>query len=225
MRVGLVIFILVAVASSAWPAPELSVDGKACLDRGLREFNILKYDEARAELEHCYEVEPNPVFLYAIAQAYRNLHRCDKAISLFEAYLRTSPAAREEALARRNIERCQAEVTQPVVPPVVTQSPPASPAENPIAPAKPATPWLHDRTGHALFWSGLGAVITGSALGGVGRSDADNTNAARTYGQFADGKGTGNALQIAGIITGTIGGALILGGVIRFAWLAHRERH
>jgi Tetratricopeptide repeat len=115
---------------------------KSHYDRGVIEYNLGRFEAAIAELSKAYELDPEPILLFNIAQAHRKLGNSDQAIFFYQRYLASGlPPARADEVKRRITEleaRKQAEraaKAQPVVPEPPPPSPPA-----PVNPAPASSP-------------------------------------------------------------------------------------
>lgn len=139
LRLAYAVFLLFALAkggpAGAAPAPAVNPDAKAHLDRGLRYYNTADYGRAADEFKAAYDIDPQPSYLYALAQAYRLGQDCPKAILVYKAFLRTGPPAEQATTAERNIKDCETALA------VHTQAPVAATpsAEEPGGGAAPAT--------------------------------------------------------------------------------------
>lgn len=69
-------------------------------DRGIKAYNLARFQEAIDLLREAYQEEPSPAFLFNIAQAYRQLDDCEHAAFFYKRYLSYEPASKE----RRQIE-------------------------------------------------------------------------------------------------------------------------
>lgn len=146
-------------------------------ERGTMYYNLGQFEEAIAEYRKGYEQKAHPVFLFNIAQAYRQLGVHDRALFFYRRYLSTYPeapdrqhveeriAALEEVLAAHNRAKT-AEPAAPIAgPPLATQPTTAAPGLIPAAGVS--------RTGDVdrqrpvwerwWFWAGAGSLV----LGGV----------------------------------------------------------
>ena len=185
------IALVVAVVALAGPVHAQSdaarAEAKRHFDQGIRLYNVQSYDEAIVEFKAGYQIDPRPEFLYALGQAQRMNHQCKAAIVSYEAFLRTSPAAKQEEAARRQIDVCRTELAaapaaaagQPTPPPASDRAdavapPPASAAAASISePAVPSavTPAAPDSRGQAApvyrrwwFWTLVGGIAAGLAI-------------------------------------------------------------
>jgi hypothetical protein len=116
---------------------------KSHYDRGVIEYNLGRFEAAIAELTKAYELDPEPILLFNIAQAHRRLGNSEQAIFFYQRYLASGlPPARADEVKRRITEleaRKQADAAakaQPVVPEPPAPSPPApvnpAPARSPV---------------------------------------------------------------------------------------------
>jgi tetratricopeptide (TPR) repeat protein len=87
--------------------------------KGLSAYHLENYDKAIEEFRTAFEAEPDPVFLYNIAQAYRLSGRPEEAIKHYQKYLKLSP----DAPHREDVEARIAELKKSLAPPSKTPSP------------------------------------------------------------------------------------------------------
>lgn len=96
------------LAAGALAQRPMTPEAKAHLDRGLARFGDKQYAAAIAEFDAGYGIDPHPDFLYAKAQAQRLGGDCRAAVVSYRAFLDAAPPESEAALARGNLERCEA---------------------------------------------------------------------------------------------------------------------
>jgi tetratricopeptide (TPR) repeat protein len=141
-------------------------------ERGTSLYNLGQFEEAINEYRRGYEQKADPVFLYNIAQAYRQLGAPDKALFFYKRYLTTAP----EAPNRRQVESVVADLEKLVAAEQRSRSPaPPEPLSGATAPADSAAfvepgadasglprdrPVWH-RWG---FWAGMGTLVAGGLL-------------------------------------------------------------
>jgi tetratricopeptide (TPR) repeat protein len=157
--------------------------------RGMRFYDLGRFDDAIHEFETAYESKEDPFYIYNLAQAHRRAGNLSKAIELYRTYLRKSPnapdrsdveqriAAIEKSLASTPAEHGpKAEprgATSAVTPPAaqVTAAEPA-PSEPPRLPTVqvggPAEPREQPSKTSPMFVTGLVTGGTGIVLAGVG---------------------------------------------------------
>jgi tetratricopeptide (TPR) repeat protein len=141
-------------------------------DRGSRLYNLGQFEEAISEYRRGYEQRADPVFLYNIAQAYRQLGAPDKSLFFYRRYLSTAP----DAANRSQVEEQVAELERLVAaeqrartpaPPqplsVASARPPASTAAF-VYPGTTADRPVWHRWG---FWAGLGTLVAGGLVLGL----------------------------------------------------------
>ncbi len=216
-------------------------DAQRRFEIGLRHYAVAAYDAAIAEFKAAYELEPRPSFLYNLAQAERLSGDCERAIVTYRTFLRTRPARAWAEAAQGNIDRCAAlgaapapRVAEPAprVEPAPAPAPPvvAADAAAPVKVDRPArvrtrTPWYKDPLGDVLAAGGILALGAGAALWATADVDIRAANRAATLDEFTARGAGAEGRRIGGIVTVSVGGALLLGGIIRYvARPAARER-
>jgi tetratricopeptide (TPR) repeat protein len=221
-------------------------------ERGLRLYERNRFDEAIAELRAGLAIDPQPEILYALAQAERKSGHCERALEHYQSCmaLLKNPAA--AAAVRVQIERCRVEQERaaPAAPEPANE--PANPNEAAApegsadgaagglepsqgsrsmerallpettreAPA-PSRSWARDPLAISLTAIGVAGLAAGATMVGVARVEA--SQAGDSYQQFADARNA-PSLWTGGVVTLSVGGALIAGAVIRWAVLAARHR-
>jgi len=193
-------------------------------EAGTKFFNIQEYDKAADEYQQAYLLDPDPAYLYAVAQAQRLGGDCEKALLSYKAYLRTNPV--DPSKAQTNIERCEQDLANhtvtretrieaPIIEAPVIPAPPPPPAE----PEMVSAPWSGDWVGHVLVGTGVVATAAGAYFFMTGRSAISDNNTASTYDQFASahgGLGNAHTKEVIGVSAMAVGGALVVGGVIHY---------
>lgn len=180
-----------------------------------------RWDAASRGFADAYAVDPDPAYLFARAQAERFAGRCNVALQIWDRYLEVerSQSSRQEAKVMRAY--CE------------PGSAPASPTkavpgdDAPVTGAAPGEqqrprPWYRDPAGGVLVATGgVSAVIGGSILGLALSRDRDARNA-ETEGSYVDEKDAVRRPHGAGIAVLSVGGALLVAGVVRWAVVAGR---
>ncbi|MDB4968889.1 MAG: hypothetical protein JWN44_4578, partial [Myxococcales bacterium] len=96
----------------------------------------------------------------------------------------------------------------------------------PAVTAPPPRRWQRDRAAPVLAGLGGAALVAGAVLWGLGETGARSIADATRYDQFAARSADADAFErerLAGIITVAIGGALVVAGVARWAWVARHH--
>lgn len=214
-------------AAPAAPEDFESESARALYEAGIADFNDGDYEGALAELDASLDIEVQARTLYAKAQSLNKLERCREAVPIYNRVLELLPAdspaqpAVKDALvicAEQMAAEDAAAASEPVVEPTPNED------EEPRRKRKRGNgnAWYKDP--YAPVMLGLGAV--GVGVGGYFLAEAAklDPDAAGTYGGFEVERDRQRDLQIrGGIITG-VGGALVLGGVIRYIVVATRNR-
>lgn len=187
------IFAALTLVAAVSPAAAADRPGRALFEQAETKFNLGRFDEALADYQAAYEVEPLPAFLFNIAQCYRNMGNYERAQFFFHRYVALDPRSPNRPAAERLIlemdrlvaaqaadDSRQVVATKPSL--AATEPPPAGTGErnagaiafgpvveqrgNQTAP-RPVyrRPWL---------WIGVAAVVVGgvAAVYAVSRDDS-----------------------------------------------------
>ncbi len=238
---ALLVVVLVSLAASPALAQiqALKPAARAKLDRGMKLASDKKYEDAIKELRSGYVMSEAREFLYAMGQVERLRGNCAGALMHYQAFLDTTPPPEQGNAARLQKERCEAETRAveakadptlaprkdapveapaPVVAPVVVAAPPApAPVVAPVVvvTAQPEpSPWYRDVPGDALLGAGVVAVASGAAMFAVG--NLATRNARTSLDRYTAAQNLSWA-QPAGVAVAGVGGALLVGSVVRFA--------
>jgi len=228
--VWVIVAFALALSSTAVAQPGASdpkAEAKTHVETGTRLFDAQQYGKAAEEYQQAYLLDPQPLYLYASAQALRLDGNCTRALRSYRAYLRTNPSPLDADKAQKNIDRCEQDlkdhppVTDPrvVTPPLTTQPQVLPPAPPPTPTEPPSRSWTRDWAGHALVGGGVIVAATGLVLYLGGRSTIEDHNSSPTYGDFVAGRGDLDAAklkQTLGVSAIAVGGALVVGGIVRY---------
>jgi tetratricopeptide (TPR) repeat protein len=157
---GLLVLTLVGLAARG-SARAQGLDARALSNRAVDYFRRGQYEQALADFEASYALNPIPEMLFNIGQTYRLRGDCSRALQSYRRYLEISPTGRlrDKAAARiAELQNCGApdppsespapghEVTVPTPPPSPTLDGAASPSgqtpkemPRPLSPAIPAS--------------------------------------------------------------------------------------
>jgi hypothetical protein len=183
-----------------------------------------RWEAAADAFEQAYELDPRPEYVFAKAQARRFAGDCERAIAGYHEFIALAPppAAIEEA--RGHIATCGGEPDPaPTPPPAPAPAPRVEPTPPVVDASKPAPapkPWWRDAAGHALLWSGVALAATGGGLLGEALVRRQRGEEADDEEEYRDARRGGETLMYVGIPLLSIGGALMIGSVIRFAVVA-----
>lgn len=191
-----------AIAAAVSLAPSLAsadpVLARKHFELGKRYFQVEELHKAIDEFKAAHIEEPDPAFLYNIAECYRRLGEAGEAISFYRRYLSlTSQSAPMRATAAQHITELEAAQASAPPPPPETPPPPVVVASPPkLAPLPPSQPSpllasapADDRTAepasrpfykHAWFYGVIGAVLIGAAVGVWAASSSGGTSVPST---------------------------------------------
>jgi hypothetical protein len=212
------------------------------LEDGQRLYKDEKYEEAVESFKSGFEIEEDPAFLYAWAQTERQRGRCQVAMRLYKRFLETNPSELAAEYARDAIIKCiGTEADEPLplegeegetrspsgdtdeVSDPVEDQPRVDPVEDKVVRrVRPARRWHQDPLGGALV--GVGAATTAAGVGLLVASAVEFRREPVDYGGYDAQLSRVRRLRLAGGVTLGAGGAVLLGGVIRWAVLGSRER-
>lgn len=199
--VGIVVVVAVAQPSAARadqgapPAAGTNAvdnnDARRHFEEGTKLFNLGEFAGAIVEYKAAYKSRPDPVFLYNIAQAYRQSGDLQQAVFFYRSYLRNSPTAENRGEVEERVRKLEAQLdaqkaaasappNTAVAPkpglttttPDLTTPPPAEPAATTATPASnelvATAPPKHDSVAKKWWlWTavGVGVVAIGVGLG------------------------------------------------------------
>lgn len=93
MKWVIAILLLAGVGIAAAQSGSAEDQAAAHFQKGTQHFNLAEWDEAIAEYKEAYRLLPEPLFLYNIAQSYRQKGDCKQARTFYKSYLREAPDA------------------------------------------------------------------------------------------------------------------------------------
>ncbi|MBI5479597.1 MAG: hypothetical protein HY906_12105 [Deltaproteobacteria bacterium] len=223
-----VVLLLSCAGLRSWaqapPEPPISPAAQPHMDAATRAFELMDYGQAAEALRAAHRVDPQPRFLYALAQAERLRGDCRAAIRAYADFLATSPPDWQARPARQNIARCQRQLaaatpaTRPPSP--VATAATSHPATAAAAPPRVVRfmprPWYTDLVGNTLGVSGVVFLVTGAIVWAVGKDGIDQARAATGYDGFESRVLAGRTKERVGVAFMAAGGALVGAGVVRY---------
>jgi tetratricopeptide (TPR) repeat protein len=230
-----------AVADATPPAVQRFEKGKTA-------FRLGDYDGAIREWTEAYKLKNDPVFLYNIAQAYREKKDFEKAISFYKSYVKEAPDAPNRATVEARIQEMKDSIDKQQATAEKPPSGPLGPGERPpLVPSERTEPNRHtpgERTptdvsrrpgrsleiaGIAIGVGGAALLVTGIVFGLSAKSDqSDVQNAVDSHAAWSadlDSQASSGQTKaaIANISIG-IGVAALVGGGVLYYLGARRDR-
>ena len=219
-----VVVIALAVAGTAVAQPAPTGTAAEHFERGKRLYDVASYAEAIAEFKLAYTLEPDPSYLFNIAQAYRLDGDCVAAADFFRRFLKADPASDRRGKIDKLIAECKPRET-PVAPEPTDTGAPSEPDEPPA----PPDPGKSRRIiGLATAIGGGVLLVTGGALAyNVSSLESEIEDRCATDCNWDEVRGldskahTRSTLSTVAFVAG---GAAILGGTALYFWGRHMTR-
>lgn len=223
-------------------------EAQAKLREAQEAFAAEDFDAAAAAVESAYFIEPKPMLLYPWAQAERSRGDCAAAVELYRRFLASDPAAELATVATENMERCQeqldeaaAEDDDEVVAIIdddddtedeiveedpIEEAPQPQPVAAPTEEDNPpkAKAWYLDPVGGALAGVGLVGVGAGVGLLAVASSKAKGASDQDSHTGYRGEVDGATSLRNGGAAALSIGAALLVGGAVRYALVARKNK-
>lgn len=208
-------------AAAAPPDTFQSDRARGLYDTGIAKFDAGDYEGALEDLNGSLELEPQAKTLYAKAQSLNKLERCREAVPIYNEVLIRLPDDSPAASAVKDAlvtcaEKLAADDGEPLPEPEVEPEPEPEPEPE----SKPA--WYKDIPAPILLGLGLVGVGVGGAF--LGRASGLDPEGAADYGAFEDERVEQRQLRIRGGVIVGVGGALVVGGIVRYLLVARKLR-
>lgn len=143
MRVLACGLVLAVSASTALAGPKPKEAAKRRIDRAAALHKQGKFDDALAELEAAYKLDPQVDLLFSIGQVYAKLGRCDEARTEYQQFAAKKKSKQASQIVEQAIAACIPKAP-PVPPPAAVEPAPtpaaAPPEPMPPPPAEPVSP-------------------------------------------------------------------------------------
>ncbi len=248
--IPLVLALTLSIAPSPTPQQRKA---QAAWDRADAHAAAGNHDDAVDEYARAWQDLDAPAILYSWAQSERLRGHCTEAAALYDRFVaegQSPPPSYDTELLRaqwsnmlanaeRQREACRAPAstqTEPVAPPVPAPAATTTSATTPsgtigdaatsdATPARPRSPrpWWRDAAGWSLAGTGVAALVAGTVLVVVADAQERGADGLGSHGAFDDAIDRAIVEQRAGFGLLGVGGALVLGGIVRFAVVARRQ--
>jgi tetratricopeptide (TPR) repeat protein len=161
-RIALLVTLAAAAPAAAQPSSNARNAATAAYQEGQRRYLDEDYAAAAAQFEAAYRLDPDPAYLFNIAQAYRLAKDCPKALAFYKQFLAAVPKAPNAEAVKKYIAELETTCgkREPDQPRIDTK-PDTRVIERPAASPQPS----HLRRNLAIGAFGVGAV--GITLGAV----------------------------------------------------------
>ena len=191
-----------------------------------------RYDEAMATLDAAERERADPVFVFMRGVVEDERGNCEAAIEHYDRFLALDVPEMDAQEARRRRDRCAQQlppppkhedpVATPAPPPATTPVPPAAPPRD--APSPPPRKWYADPAGVTLSVVGIAALATGAGLYTQAQADARAARESTVLDRFDERATRAERLNRAGIALLSIGGAIVVAAIVRYAVVGARAR-
>jgi tetratricopeptide (TPR) repeat protein len=228
--------LVLAAAPTVRAQPAPAADAQKAFEDGKKAYNLGQFDKAIELWTRAYEIKPNAVFLYNIAQAHRQQRDFVKAILLYKSYLREAPDAPNRADVETKIADMQKlldeqnkagdKPPQDALDP--TKPPPEPPPPEPVKPEiKPEPPAPVDSgsdpgkgmkiAGIAVGAGGVGLIVVGvlfslQAKGIASDLEEHTANGDPWSAELSDMESSGKSKSTLGVVMLSVGAVAVLGG-------------
>lgn len=209
------------LAASSAVAESAQERARALNRAGMAKFDLGEYDKAIDAFHEAYDVFADPKILFNLAQAHRKKKRYEQALELYRSYLRNLPDAPNRAIVEELMAELEgllaaqrASVERPPDGVSATTLPASVPASQPSDPRSP--PWYHDAWGWTLLGLGVTAVGVGAGFW-ITADQLDGDLATASESDRRALRGTIDERHTIGIAAFAIGGALMIGGIVKLA--------
>ncbi|MBL4684402.1 MAG: hypothetical protein JKY37_07415 [Nannocystaceae bacterium] len=225
---------VVAVPGDVRAAPALGpTDPEASTHfrRGVELFNAGDFEGAVAQYEAGFAIEDHPLSLYSMAQAETKNDNCPRAVKLFKEFIAADVPDKARDNARGGMLFCAEILADAGIAAAPTDDPVDDPVDEPIddaegsdddpRPRDGARKWYLDPAGDGLVAFGVVGVGVGVGLI-AGAGVLAGQPQPPGYADHVDRLERIQLLRTVGGITAGVGGALLIGGVVRWVIVSRR---
>ena len=205
--------------------------------QGMKHYTLGHFSEAIEEFEKAYDIKPEPIFLFNIAQSHRQNKNAERALFFYRRYLEAEPRAKNRAEVEKrmkDMEKLLAEEkeraatpalqppppTPPSPPPPMLTAPPPQPTPQPTPPlvAPPAKETGNPGRGLRIAGIVVGSVGLAGAGAGIGlvlySANLHNQAYSGAYNKSKDD--LSKSLEIPGWVTLGVGAVALATGVVLY---------
>jgi tetratricopeptide (TPR) repeat protein len=205
LRAIVIAAVVVMASASAAEAAGSKAEAKRHYRKGVTEYNLGHFENAIAEFDQAYSLDPSPILLYNIGQAHRKLGDNRRALFFFRRYLDEDPTTKDRPQIEQSIRELDEAIRAAAIapPPAAASPPPAAPAVTPPPAPEPApavidlgepAPAAAARWERPLAWAAAGLAVGAVGLGVqqnvVYTNRRRDFNAMQACGELAPGQGS-----------------------------------
>jgi tetratricopeptide (TPR) repeat protein len=220
MKALVVVLLSLACCFGGSARADATAEARAHYRHGLSLFNEGQFDEARAEFEAGYSIQPLPLFLFNAAQSARRGNDRARALELYRRFVAADPDSSLRAEAEQYIADLGPFEPRPSAsPPEPAETRAPSVVRSYSQPPSPRGRWARDATGGVLAGIGIAAAIAGATLTGI--AGARLNGAGTNYDTFDTAHRTTPLFISGGVVLGA-GTVFLVGSAIRYSLVARR---
>ncbi len=202
----LVVVALCAAPLSGFAQSKTRQSAEGYYSKGMTAYSLGRFSEAIEQFEKAYAAQPEPVFLFNIAQSHRQNGDAQRAVFFYRRYLDADPKAKNRPDVEKRIADLEAEIE-------------AKKEQAELEAQRKAQAELEAQDKAKAVAAATGPADAPPAAHVVPRS----TPAAEIEQRPSLSPRTGRILRVAGIASAGAGAAIVLGGV--FSYLHARDLH
>lgn len=225
--IAVVVVGLLAGVAAAQPAPDKAA-AQAAFAEGQQRYAAGEYLPAAVKFEAAFAADPDPVYLFNVAQAYRLGNACGKAATYYQRFLEAVPNPPNLENVKQYIEQSEAcaKASGTLEPGALPSGP-----TDPIIVAPPIDPPATADPGRTKRWVGIGLMFVGGAAIGagiyfnteIGRISDERAIAKAEAmctvmdpcdaGYLSDYDDRGDSAELKEIVAFSVGGVAVIGGL------------